>query len=203
MRIRQSSHGFTTLDTVFFLLILAGTSAIAAWNLASTYQQSNELSAMAALRLIAATQKDFKNQTFEYGSLEELTGSATPNGDSKAFKSLLPKDFRPGKDPYILYKGYLFRVYLPLEETGSLASTEKPTKAPAARERWCAYAWPLQYAWTGRRAFFISESGIVYAAFNSELSGKNPKKLDAATAFQQRQAFTEIDASQWIPASAP
>ncbi|MDP6504771.1 MAG: hypothetical protein QF886_14195, partial [Planctomycetota bacterium] len=64
-------------------------------------------------------------------------------------------------------------------------------------EHWCAYAWPSSYGWTGRRAFFINESGRVHTTEDTRLSGKMPKKLNAGLAFEKGTAFATVDAARW------
>lgn len=198
----SARRGFTTLDTLFFLAVLGGASAAAAWNLVSAYQGSNELAAMTTLSLIDQAQKEFKKQVYEFGSLQELNGSVAPGSEAKPFKSLLPKELRLVSESTALSRGYLFRIYIPLKSSPEKA-TGNNEKSIAAREHWCAYAWPLRFGWTGRRAFFIHDTGNLYTTTSPALSGKDPEKLGLATAFQRREPFGDVETSQWIPIVTP
>jgi type II secretory pathway pseudopilin PulG len=180
------TRGFTSLDFLFLLAVLITMTALAAWNLSDTYRQANELSAMTTLRIIAHKQEEFRNQHSEYAFLKELSG--------------LPKEMDLNDPKSGLYRGYLYQIFLPLQELPGAESNAQPVKTfPQARERWCAYAWPVSHRLTGSRPFFINETGQLYTSENVTLSGRDPKKLDADFAYRQGKPFSEVNTAVWSP----
>lgn len=69
----------------------------------------------------------------------------------------------------IVRSGYHFRVLLPgASGEGVVESWQGPLDRPLdtdlAETTWCCYAWPQTYGVTGRRAFFINQTGVVVSA---------------------------------------
>jgi hypothetical protein len=122
----------------------------------------------------------------EYGLLRELTRAMCARADPFAAvcgghpeDPLLDPTYMdtvkygpPGeKSPSgeIARGGYLFRVLLPGEAGDGIAERwDSPLGAAVdtdlAETTWCCYAWPKSYGVTGRRAFFINQTGTIVAA---------------------------------------
>ncbi len=74
--------------------------------------------------------------------------------------------------------GYSFQLYLPRGESDwvlPMTSKLSDLDADAAETRFLIIAWPLEYGETGKRCFFVDETGRVRAATNDtwQFSGKS------------------------------
>jgi len=165
---------------------------------------TNETSAVDTLRAIAAAQERFKAGAHidtdcdgegEYGYLAEIAGSAVmrvPGGfpcqpvagappDDFLLRPLLRRPFGLVRHSCVVYRGYLFEMWLPtgitaghvgaaLEDpNGGKQAAPFPDPVQGAR-MWCCYAWPVAYDLTGRRAFFVNQRGEVLECANRSSS---------------------------------
>jgi len=199
MNPRESQRGFTSLDVVFLVVVLAGAIALAAWILVGSLQQSNELSAMATLRLIGESQEQFHKLNDQYGNLEELAANA--EGGSPARAQISHQFSRDNE-----FRSYLFKVFVaesetnPSTEAATVPDEAEPPESSGAQPKskhWCAYAWPLRHGLTGHRTFLIDDSGQLYATETATLSGGDPEGLVPGMAY--RQPFGQIDTAKWAP----
>ncbi len=192
---------------------------------------ANETSAMATLKMICAAQEQFRatvavdqdgNGEGEYGFLQELAGTAAFRGNKEGKKAdppFLPQ-YMGFCDPSgrIVRNGYFFAVYLPGESSAAASGSDVPAadaKSAARQEQaYCVYAWPIIYGNTGRRTFFMNQSGQIFytyaslknyggdnapapeAAFDSK--GLNPKNLDAVVA-DASLGVVSADGEMWMP----
>jgi hypothetical protein len=87
-------------------------------------------------------------------------------------------------DGKVAKAGYYFKVFLPGKDKAVSSGFQVPAGegglADAQENRWCAYAWPIQWGKTGRRAFFINEMGQPYATHSPAYSGENGPTPGAA-----------------------
>ena len=74
--------------------------------------------------------------------------------------------------------GYLYRLFIPGEKGGFVDSGA--ADADLSEGRWRCYAWPVEYGRTGRRSFFVDESGKVLVEEAPALSGAHAPEPDTA-----------------------
>lgn len=201
MNPRGSQRGLTSLDVVFLVVVLAGAIALAAWILVGSLQQSNELSAMATLRLIGESQEQFHKLNDRYGNLEEIAANA--EGSPPAIAQISHQFSRDNQS-----KSYLFQVFVaepaaaPSAEAATDPGEAEPPESSGAQtesKHWCAYAWPLRHGLTGHRTFFIDDSGQLYATETAKLSGGEPEGLAPGMAYRDHRPFGQIDTAKWAP----
>jgi hypothetical protein len=131
----------------------------------------------------------------EYGYLAELTGTlpmrvsvGDPCVPAAGFppndvllRGLLRSSFGLVTHSCASYHGYLFMIWLPTatavghvgayaeDMTGGKMAAPFPSPANGAH-LWCCYAWPVRYAESGKRAFFINQRGDVLEYSNRSTS---------------------------------
>lgn len=126
----------------------------------------------------------------EYGFLAELAGTrpmrvayqcapAAGSSSDILIPPLLDASFTRIGRRCLFRDGYLFQMWLPSSTGGSgivPAIAEDPSGGRAAApfpdsnngERlWCCYAWPIRYADTTRRAFFVNQSGQLLQTYGN------------------------------------
>jgi len=137
----KSKNGFTLIELIVVVAIIAIIVAIAIPNLLRARLASNEASAIASLRTLSSAQKVFHSasmadddDTGEFGSLAQLSNATPPYIDSVLGGG--------GK------WGYRFTITL---------SVDPDTK----KARWEAQADPIVHGQTGNRTFYVDESEIV------------------------------------------
>ncbi len=186
----RRSAGFTLIELMIVLVIIAIIATIALPLLVSSKISANEKAALATLRLIGQAQIQFQtsgvadmndNGNGEYGTFGELSGSIAvraANGGTAFMKpTLISPAFRaisPGGE--IVRGGYHFRMYLPgAGGTGLLelpgGGSDAGVDADLAESVWCCYAWPSRVDGTGRRAFFTNQTGAFYYTEHHLYSG--------------------------------
>lgn len=193
----RARRGFTLIELMVVVAILAVVAAISVPNLVSARVTANETTAMATLRMLATAQA--QNQaggyvdadddgTGEYGFFRELSGAhgvrVTGDGSnvgelidppiiSGAFRNISPTGT-------VSRSGYVYRIVLP--SASGAAIEERPAgvfaggsvDANLAETTWCALAWPVNYRTTGNRSFFVSQTGDVLATEDAAYSGPAP-----------------------------
>lgn len=159
------------------------------------HPNANEAAAIATLKNIASAQAQCRasalidvndNGAGEYGYLAELAGSALLRAAGGLSEQRMSPPFLSGafghlqheQSPMagiVLRSGYCFQVWLPdaaftavPESSSGGAGAVHPDPA-RSEAMWCAYAWPVVRGQSGKRAFFVSQSGLVLAS-NNDLS---------------------------------
>ena len=202
----MATRGFTLIELMIVIVILAVVAAIALPNLLAARLSANEAAAIATMREFVSAQAQFHTRAVadtdgdgvgEYGTFAELSGSVGIRGGALLRPTVLGSSFRDVNiNGEVVRSGYQFRVYLPDiggDGQGEQAGGGAPVGVDPdmAETTWCAYAWPTDYEHSGVRTFFVNQQGQVMFATSTLYSGPGNGPLPGA-AFVAGGAATSI-----------
>jgi prepilin-type N-terminal cleavage/methylation domain-containing protein len=204
---RHRQHGFTLVELMTVVAILALVAAIAVPNLFESRLSANEVAAIEALRLVSQAQAQFQGRaivdrdrdgTGEFGGFLEMSGMRgprVPSGDP-AKPPMAPPILTNGSFQFlnapwghVQRNGYCFQIYLPLPNgrryPERIGQFHEAVSQDFAETTWCCYAWPMAYGTSGRRTFCINQTGTIVMtdapAYSGGSGGLNRPEWAGAT----------------------
>ncbi len=182
---RTRESGFTLIELMVVVAIIALFASMAVPNLMSSRATANESATVATLRTISSAEFRFKvmlakdrtaSATAEFGSLREMAGVEPIAGTSEVLRPALLSSSLGQLDANgrLMRQGYYYALYLPDASGQGVIATaaNMPTIDPRmAQSAYSLVAWPSANGNSGRAAFFVNQRGDILKTTTSNYSG--------------------------------